>query len=212
MARRRGNAGWTRGRRSLPGRIRRLNGLEPVPGRPHARTGTMRPGTGHGRHGRPFCFSTSGQCHAARDPRLQGWTVAGHQTVLYCISKYHPPFEAFCNPELAESSAHKQVPFFMSQDHRKPAGGRCPAPDADWLSSIEVQAGRMRERIVELAEINSGSDNTAGVNRVGETLAGYFAALGAKAERHTLPAATQVGDDGEVQSRPLGDAFVFTQR
>jgi len=100
----------------------------------------------------------------------------------------------------------------MSQDHRKPAGGRCPAPDADWLTSIEVQAGRMRERIVELAEINSGSDNTAGVNRVGETLAGYFAALGAKAERHTLPAATQVGDDGEVQSRPLGDAFVFTQR
>lgn len=70
----------------------------------------------------------------------------------------------------------------------------------------------MRERLVALAEINSGSDNTAGVNRVGESMAEHFAALGVTAQRHTLDAATQISDDGEARPRPLGDAFVFTQR
>src|SRR5699024_5731347 len=82
----------------------------------------------------------------------------------------------------------------------------------DWLRAIEQQATTMRERLVTLARINSGSDNVAGVNQVGECMAGYFSALGAEVDRRALTAATQVDDDGEVTSRPLGDAFLFSRR
>lgn len=81
-----------------------------------------------------------------------------------------------------------------------------------WLGTIDAEAPTLRQRLLTLAAINSGSDNVAGVNRVGETMAAYFAELGVQADRRTLQAATQVGDDGEARARPLGDAFVFTQR
>lgn len=81
-----------------------------------------------------------------------------------------------------------------------------------WLAAIAGQAQTLRQRLVALAEINSGSDNTVGVNRVGEAMATHFAALDCQAQRQTLTPASQVGDDGVVRERPLGDAFTFVQR
>lgn len=81
-----------------------------------------------------------------------------------------------------------------------------------WLHAIDSRQAVMRERLVTLAKINSGSDNVVGVNRVGEYMAGYFAELGVDVDRHALQPVTQVNDDGEVTPRPLGDAFVFSQR
>ncbi len=80
------------------------------------------------------------------------------------------------------------------------------------LRAIDAQADALRAQLIELAEINSGSDNIAGINRVGETMARHFAALGAAGERRSLAPVEHIGDDGEPVARALGDAFIFTQR
>src|SRR5690625_5277673 len=81
--------------------------------------------------------------------------------------------------------------------------------DVPWLTAIDGQTDVMRERLEDLAEINYGTDNIAGVNRVGECMAAHYAVLGCDSQRQTLQPATLVGDDGEVRERSLGDAFSF---
>lgn len=88
----------------------------------------------------------------------------------------------------------------------------CFDEQAAWLGAIDDQAQSLREKLETLAEINSGSDNVAGVNRVGECMAEHYRALGCQSYRQALEPATQVGDDGEPRTRPLGDAFSFVQR
>lgn len=100
----------------------------------------------------------------------------------------------------------------MSDSRHNQSVNRVVDSKAAWLAAIDDEAAALRERLVALAEINSGSDNVAGVNQVGERMAEHFARLGCQAQRHSLQPATQVGDDGESRPRPLGDAFTFVQR
>lgn len=100
----------------------------------------------------------------------------------------------------------------MSERSRNPPRSHAVDSDAPWLTAIDGQAALMRQRLVALAEINSGSDNVCGVNRVGERMSEYFALLEAVADRRALPPATRIGDDGEARPRPLGDAFLFSRR
>src|SRR5699024_9379502 len=96
----------------------------------------------------------------------------------------------------------------MPESRHKPRSGA----DKAWLARIDGQLATLRERLVALAAINSGTDNVAGVNRVVECMAEHYAMLGCDAQRQALRPATIVGDDGEVRERPLGDAFSFVQR
>lgn len=83
------------------------------------------------------------------------------------------------------------------------------SPWIDWLDS---QHDNMLSRTLELAAINSGSLNHAGVNRVRETLQRYCSALGGTVE--VLPVAPYrlITDQGEEQLFPLGDALRIRKR
>jgi glutamate carboxypeptidase len=70
----------------------------------------------------------------------------------------------------------------------------------------------MLQKTIELASINSGSLNTAGVNHVREKLAEYFQALGGSAEVIPVAPYEFVSTTGEVKYVPLGDALRITKR
>ena len=82
-------------------------------------------------------------------------------------------------------------------------------PWLDWLTS---QQDDMLQKTIELASINSGSLNTAGVNHVREKLAEYFQALGGSAEVIPVAPYEFVSTTGEVKYVPLGDALRITKR
>lgn len=77
---------------------------------------------------------------------------------------------------------------------------------------VARRQAQMRERTVALAQINSGSFNAEGVNRVREALAEMFAELGAQAEVLPVEPWQALGDDGQMQTRPLGDALRLRKR
>lgn len=81
------------------------------------------------------------------------------------------------------------------------------AIERDMLDWIATRQDAMLARTIELAQVNSGSFNVAGVNRVGEMLVADFAALEPVVERIELPAFEQLGEDGEIRARPIGDAW-----
>ena len=83
---------------------------------------------------------------------------------------------------------------------------------AQWLNWLDSQQDEMLNKTIELASINSGSINTAGVNRVGKKLAEYFSVLGGAAEVIPVAAYQFVNSSGEIQSTPLGDALRITKR
>lgn len=74
----------------------------------------------------------------------------------------------------------------------------------DWIGS---QQAYMLERTIALAQINSGSFNVAGVNRVGQLLADEFVALGGRLETLPLAPFDTVGDDAVPLMRPVGQAL-----
>jgi glutamate carboxypeptidase len=82
-------------------------------------------------------------------------------------------------------------------------------PWLDWLTS---QQDDMLQKTIELASINSGSLNTAGVNHVREKLAEYFQTLGGSAEVIPVAPYEFVSTTGEVKYVPLGDALRITKR
>ena len=77
---------------------------------------------------------------------------------------------------------------------------------------VARRQAQMRERTIALAQINSGSFNAEGVNRVREALAEMFAELGAQAEVLSVEPWQALGDDGQMQTRPLGDALRLRKR
>ncbi|SIT02593.1 hydrolase [Neptunomonas antarctica] len=82
-------------------------------------------------------------------------------------------------------------------------------PWLDWLTS---QQDDMLQKTIELASINSGSLNTAGVNHVREKLAEYFQTLGGSAEVIPVAPYEFVSTTGDVEYVPLGDALRITKR
>ncbi|BBB30746.1 hydrolase [Neptunomonas japonica] len=83
---------------------------------------------------------------------------------------------------------------------------------AQWLDWLDSQQDEMLHKTIELALINSGSLNTAGVNRVREKLAQYFGTLGGEAEVIPVNPFEFVNAAGEVSQAPLGDALRIRKR
>ena len=81
-----------------------------------------------------------------------------------------------------------------------------------WLTWLDDEYPDMLAKTIELANINSGSLNVAGVNRVGDKLKEYAQVLGGEIE--TLPVSPyQLLDaNGVLQSLPLGDAVRISKR
>ncbi|MGH8461968.1 MAG: hydrolase [Stenotrophobium sp.] len=74
----------------------------------------------------------------------------------------------------------------------------------DW---IDTQIPAMRDELLRLSAINSGSFNAAGVNAVAQRLRALFASLGAACETLPVAACRSSSDDGGVRERPLGHAL-----
>lgn len=81
-----------------------------------------------------------------------------------------------------------------------------------WLGWIDSRFGWMRDTLIDLARINSGSHNVAGVNRVGDAMTALLTPLTDSCERVTLPAMDYIDDDGQPAQRPLGNAIRARKR
>lgn len=90
---------------------------------------------------------------------------------------------------------HQRVPEFGEQ--------------LDW---IDAQAAAMRERVTDLASINSGSLNLEGLARVGEQLAAMFSELGGRMRTVPLPPMSSIDGRGREIETPLGDALLIEKR
>jgi glutamate carboxypeptidase len=83
---------------------------------------------------------------------------------------------------------------------------------AQLLSWIDAQAPALRGTLCELAGINSGSFNAAGVNACAARLHALFAPLGAHAEFIDLAPYRDLDDAGCERVQPLGRALRLRQR
>lgn len=70
----------------------------------------------------------------------------------------------------------------------------------------------MIERVIAWANVNTGTDNFAGLNRLRAEVAKAFAPLDAAAEDVPLPAATDIGPGGDLISRSLAPALRLRKR
>lgn len=82
-------------------------------------------------------------------------------------------------------------------------------PHLDWIAA---QVPAQRDELLRLSNINSGSYNAAGVNRVAERVEQLFAPLGATAQRIELPAHRVTSDRGDAVAHPVGRALRLRQR
>lgn len=74
-------------------------------------------------------------------------------------------------------------------------------PYLDW---IETQYDDMVANLVRLADINSGSTNTTGLERVATELSRLSEALGGETHRAALESIVRIDDDGESRACELG--------
>ncbi len=81
-----------------------------------------------------------------------------------------------------------------------------------WLDWLDSQRDSMLSQTLELAGINSGSLNAAGVNQVRERLQLYCSVLGGEMEVLPVPAYTVITEEGEQRQFPLGDALRIRKR
>ncbi len=81
-----------------------------------------------------------------------------------------------------------------------------------WLDLLNTQQNDMLARTIELAEINSGSLNRDGVNKVLEKLLELTADLSKDHERIPVNPWEVVNDNGEITQHPLGDALRIRKR
>jgi glutamate carboxypeptidase len=87
------------------------------------------------------------------------------------------------------------------------------APDHQaHLHWIDQQLAVMRDELVQLAAINSGSFNAAGVNAVAQRLRALFAPLHANVETLPVAAYRSTTDDGGTRERTLGHALRLRKR
>lgn len=75
------------------------------------------------------------------------------------------------------------------------------------LAWIDAQVPAMRDELLRLSAINSGSFNAAGVDAVAARLRELFAPLGAQAETLAVAPYRSTADDGSLRERPLGHAL-----
>ncbi|HUP90658.1 MAG TPA: hydrolase [Solimonas sp.] len=82
-------------------------------------------------------------------------------------------------------------------------------PSLQW---IDAQLPAMRAELVALGNINSGTFNAEGVNRVAARLRTLFEPLGAEVEAVDVSPQRSTADDGQVRERPLGRALRLRKR
>src|SRR3569833_1158438 len=80
------------------------------------------------------------------------------------------------------------------------------------IAAIDAQLPLLRDELIRLADMNSGSFHAAGVNAVSARLAERFAALGGEAEWIDVPNYRYTDDRGEWRERPLGRALRIRKR
>jgi glutamate carboxypeptidase len=80
------------------------------------------------------------------------------------------------------------------------------------LDTIDGQLAPMRETLVRLAHINSGSHNAAGVRKVAQEMERLFAPLGAQAQWMDLPPLSVRDLDGQTRTQAVGPALRLRQR
>ena len=80
------------------------------------------------------------------------------------------------------------------------------------LQWIDEQTPAMRDELLRLSNINSGSFNTAGVNATSARLSQLFAPLGAQQEVLPVAPYRSTADDGILKERPLGHAVRLRRR
>ncbi|WP_163833494.1 hydrolase [Spartinivicinus ruber] len=83
------------------------------------------------------------------------------------------------------------------------------APYLDWLDS---QHNEMVNQTIELANINSGSLNAAGVNQVRQKLSELTRPLNGEQTTIAMPDYEQINDQGDIIHSPLGDALSIIKR
>ena len=83
------------------------------------------------------------------------------------------------------------------------------SPYLEWTTA---QAPALRDELVQLANLNSGSFNVRGVRAVAERLTPRFEALGAHAQWFDLPAHRSTADNGRLRERAIGPAVRLRQR
>jgi len=88
-------------------------------------------------------------------------------------------------------------------------GAPSGAPQLLW---IDGQVAAMREELLHLSNLNSGSFNAAGVDACAARLRQLFAPLGAEAESIPVAPYRYTDDRGEWRERPLGQALRLRQR
>jgi glutamate carboxypeptidase len=91
-------------------------------------------------------------------------------------------------------------------------GMHAASSPADIRRTIDSQIPRLREELLALATINSGSFNAAGIEAVAQRLNDHFAPLGASAEWIELPAYRATDDRGDWRERRLGRALRLRRR
>lgn len=80
-------------------------------------------------------------------------------------------------------------------------------------ATLEGELNRLSDRIVALAEINSGSFSPEGVNRVGERLAGFVDELSpTTVESIPVDPAPAIDGSGNTINRPVGNALRAVKR
>jgi glutamate carboxypeptidase len=82
-------------------------------------------------------------------------------------------------------------------------------PQLHW---IDGQVAAMRDELLRLSNLNSGSFNTAGVDACADRLRQLFAPLQAEAERIAVAPYRYTDDRGEWRERPLGHALRLRKR
>lgn len=87
-----------------------------------------------------------------------------------------------------------------------------PKPIIPLLAILDSQQQTMLDTTIELAEINSGSLNADGVNRVLQRLQTLAASLEGQQEILKLPPFEVVNDQGELVQHPLGNALRIRKR
>ncbi|MFO7527911.1 MAG: hydrolase [Marinobacter sp.] len=82
-------------------------------------------------------------------------------------------------------------------------------PGLDWIDSRQ---DAMLQQTIALAEVNSGSLNAEGVNRVGQMLAEHCQHLGGQVEVVPVASYRHVSGQGKVEEFPLGNAIRVRKR
>ena len=81
-----------------------------------------------------------------------------------------------------------------------------------YLAWIDQQAPSLREELLRLSNINSGSFNAVGVTAIATHMAERFAPLGSRQEFLKVTPFRATADDGEIKERPLGRALRVRMR